>query len=75
MDTVLRRNPDCGVILNGYFNQFNNSFFRTYYEFEQTGKRATRNRAILDNMSNNVSPVYGSLTVLDGVGTSDHKMV
>ena len=36
---------------------------------------ATRNRAILDKMWSNVSLVYCCPTVLDGVGTSDHKMV
>ena len=46
-----------------------------YYGYEQLGKRATRNRAILDKMWSNVSPVYRCPTVLDGVGTSDHKMV
>ena len=27
LDTVLRRSPDCGVILSGDFNQFNDSFY------------------------------------------------
>ena len=27
LDTVLRRSPDCGVLLSGDFNQFNDSFY------------------------------------------------
>ena len=75
LDTVLRRSPDCGVILSGDFNQFKDSFLRTHYGYEQLVKAATRNRAILDKMWSNMSPVYVCPTVLDGVGTSDHKMV
>ena len=75
LDTVLQRSPDCDVILSGDFNQFNDSFLRTHYGYEQLVKAATRNRAILDKMWSNMSPVYGCPTVLDGVGTSDHKMV
>ena len=75
LDTVLRRIPDRGVILSGDFNQFNEYFLRTHYGYEQLVKAATRNRAILDQIWSNMSPVYGFPTVLDGVGTSDHKTV
>ena len=75
LDTVLWRSPDCGVILSGDLNQFNDSFLRTHYGYEQLVKATTRNRAILDKMWSNKTPLYGCLTVLDGVGTSDHKMV
>ena len=75
LDTILRRSPDCGVILTGYFNQFKDLFLRTHYGYEQLVKAATRNRAILNKIWSNMSPVYGCPTVLDGVGTSDHKMV
>ena len=75
LDIVLRRSPDCGIILSGDFNHFNDSFLSTHYGYEQLGKAATRNRAILDKMWSNMSPVYGCPTVLDGEGISDHKMV
>ena len=69
------RCPDCSVILSGDFNQFKDSFLSTHYGYEQLVTTVTRNHAILDKMWSNMSPVYGCPTVLDGVGTSDHKMV
>ena len=48
LDTILRGSPDCGVILTGDFNQFNDTFLRTHYGYEQLVKTATRNFAILD---------------------------
>ena len=57
MDIILRGSPDCDVILSGDFNQFNDTFLRTHYGYEQLVKTATRNFAILDNMWSNTSPV------------------
>ena len=48
LEIVLRRSPDCGIILSGDFIHFNDSFLSTHYGYEQLGKAATRNRAILD---------------------------
>ena len=46
LDTVLRRSSECGVILSGYFNQFNDSVLCTHYGYEQLVKTTTLNRAI-----------------------------
>ena len=75
LDTVLRRSSDRDVILSGYFNQFNYSVLCTHYGYEQLVKTTTLNRAILYKMWSKMSSVYGCPTVLDGVGTSNHKMV
>ena len=66
---------DCGVILNGDFNQFKDTFLRTHFCYEQLVKTATCTFAILDNMWSNMSPVYGLPSVIYELGTSDHKMV
>ena len=75
LDTILRGSPDRGVILSGDFNQFNDTFVRRYYGYEQVVKADTRNVAILGEMRSIVSPVYGLPSVIDELGTSDHKMV
>ena len=75
LDTILRGSPDCGVILSGDFNQFKDTFVRRYYGYEQVLKTDTRNVAILGEMRSIVSPVYGLPSVIDELGTSDHKMV
>ena len=43
LGTILRSSPDCGVILNGDFNQFNDTFLRTHYGYEQLVETATSN--------------------------------
>ena len=75
LDTILRGSPDCGVILSGDVNQFKDTFLRTRYGYEQLVKTATRNSAILNKMWSNMSPVYGLPSVIDELGTSDHKTV
>ena len=75
LDTILRGSPDCGVILSGDFNQFNDTFLRTHYGYEQLVKTTTRHFAILDKMWSNMSPVYGLPSVFDDLGTSDHNMI
>ena len=72
LDTILRRHPDCGVILTGDFNQFSDNFLRTHYGYKQLVKKATRNKAILDKIWTNMAPVYEVPVVLDELGTSDH---
>ena len=54
------RSPDCGVILSGDFNQFNEYFLRTHYGYEQLVKAATRNRTILDMVQSIVTRRMGN---------------
>ena len=75
LDGILRRHPDCGIILIGDFNQLHDMFLRTQYGFAQLVNTATRNSAILDKLWTNMDPVYDTPAVLDTIGTSDHRMV
>ena len=75
LDGILRRHPDCGIILIGDFNQLRDMFLRTQYGFAQLVNTATRNSAILDKLWTNMEPVYDTPAVLDTLGTSDHRMV
>ena len=74
LDGILRRHPDCGIILIGDFNQLRDMFLRTQYGFAQLVNTA-RNSAILDKLWTNMEPVYDTPAVLDTLGTSDHRMV
>ena len=58
LDGILRRHPDCGIILIGDFNQLRDMFLRTQYGFAQLVNTATRNSAILDKLWTNMDPVY-----------------
>ena len=42
IDTVTRKHPDCGVVLIGDFNQFNDTFLVSHYRFIQMVKILTR---------------------------------
>ena len=58
VDIVIRKHPECGVILTGDFNQMNDSFLKTHYKFSQIVKVATRGQAILDKIWTNMNMVY-----------------
>ena len=75
LDDILRRHPDCGIILTGDFKHLLDMFLRTEYGFTQLVNMATRNSAILDKLWTNMDPVYDTPVVLDTLGTSDHRMV
>jgi len=75
MDTILRKHPNCGVILTGDFNQLRDDFLRTHYKYKQLVNKPTRLNAILDKLWTNMSAVYDSPEVLDELGASDHRMV
>ena len=75
LDGILRRHPDCGIILIGDFNQLRDMFLRTRYGFAQLVNTATRNSAILDKVWTDMNTVYDTPAVLDTLGTSDHRMV
>ena len=75
LDDILRRHPDCGIILTGDFNQLRETFLRTQYGFAQLVNTATRNSAILDKLWTNMDPVYDTPVVLDTLSSSDHRMV
>ena len=73
--SVIRKHPECGVILTGDFNQMNDSFLKTHYKFSQIVKVATRGQAILDKIWTNMNMGYSKPVTVAELGTSDHNMV
>ena len=75
VDSVIRKHPECGVIITGDFNQMNDSFLKTHYTFSQIIKVATRGQAILDKIWTNMNMVYSKPLTVAELGTSDHNTV
>ena len=38
VDSVVRKHPNCGVLLTGDFNQLNDTFLKTHYRYAQIVK-------------------------------------
>ena len=57
VDSVIRKHPECGVIITGDFNQMNDSVLNTHYTFSQIVKVAARGQAILDKIWTNMNIV------------------
>ena len=75
IDAVIRKHPDCGIIITGDFNQLNDNFLKTHYRFVQIVNVGTRGNAVLDKIWTNMDNVYISPVTLSELGTSDHNMV
>ena len=75
IDAVIRKHPDCGIIITGDFNQLNDNFWKTHYRFVQIVNVGTRGNAVLDKIWTNMDNVYMSPVTLSEFGTSDHNMV
>ena len=76
VDSVIRKHPECGVIITGDFNQMNDSFLKTHYKFSQIVKVATREASnTRQNMDEYESMVYSKPVTVAELGTSDHNMV
>ena len=58
VDSVIRKHPECGVLITGDINQMNDSFLKTRYTFSQIVKVATRGQAILDKIWTYMNMVY-----------------
>ena len=54
IDTVLRKHPECGVIITGDFNQLQDNFMKTHYRFIQIVNVVTRGQTILDKIWTNM---------------------
>ena len=70
IDAVIRKHPDCGIIITGDFNQLNDTFLKTPYRVVQIVNVGTRGNAVLDNMLTNMDNVYMSPVTLSEFGTS-----
>ena len=75
IDAVIRKHPDCGIIVTGDFNQLNDNFLKTHYPFVQIVNVGTRGNAVLDKIWANMDNVFMSPVTLSELGTSDHNMV
>ena len=45
IDTMIRKHPECGVIITGDFNQLNDNFLKVHYRFVQVVNIVTRGQA------------------------------
>ena len=75
IDAVIRKHPDCGIIVTGDFNQLNDNFLKTHYRFVQIVNVGTRGNAVLDKIWTNMDKLYMSPITLSELGKSDHNMV
>ena len=75
IDSVKRKHPDCGVVLIGDFNQFNDKFLVSHCRFIQMVKILTRGGAILDKIWTNMTELYQSPVSISELGKYDHNMI
>ena len=75
IDAVIRKHPECGIIVTGDFNQLNDFFLKTHYRFVQIVNGGTRGNAVLDKIWTNMDKLYMSPITLSELGKSDHNMV
>ncbi len=69
IDSILRRYPDCDVILAGDFNQMGDQFLRTHYGYVQVVDKPTRQQALLDKIWTNMTPLYSTPVILSELGS------
>ena len=75
IDSVIRKHPQCGVIVTGVFNQLNDNFLKSHYSFVQIVNVGTRGHAVLDKIWTNIKNVYMHPVTIAELDTSDHNMV
>ena len=56
--TVMRKHPECGVIITGDFNQLRDNFMKTHYRYVLVVTVVTRGQAMLDKIWTNMEEVY-----------------
>ena len=75
IDNVMRKHPECGVIITGDFNQLRDNVMKRHYRFVQVVNVVTRVEAILYKIWTNVEEVYSPPVNISELGSSDHNMV
>ena len=68
IDIVMRRQPECDVIITGDFNQLRDNFMKTHYRFVQVVNVVTRGQAVSDKIWTNVEEVYTRLNLFQNWG-------
>ena len=48
--TMIRKHPECGVIITGDFNQLKENFLKVHYRFVQVVNVVTRGQATFDKI-------------------------
>ena len=48
IDTMIRKHPECEVIITGDFNQLTDNFLKVHYRFVQVANVVTRGQSTLD---------------------------
>ena len=75
IDTMIRKHPECGVIITGDFNQLKDTFLKVHYRFVQVVNVVTRGQATLDKIWTNMNGFYSTPVSISELGSSDHCMV
>ena len=75
MIRMIRKHPECGVIITGDFNQLNDNFLKVHYRFVQVVNVVTRGQATLDKIWTNMDGFYSTPVSISELGTLDHCMV
>ena len=67
VDSMLRKHPNCGVLLTGDFNQLNDKFKKNkkHYRYALLVNVPTRGQSTLDKIWMNMSPVYDAPITLN----------
>ena len=68
IDTVMRKHPECGVIITGVFNQLRDNFMKTHYRFVQVVNVVTHGQTILDKIWTNMEEVYTPPVTISELG-------
>ena len=75
IDIMIRKHPECGVIITGDFNQLNDHFLKVHYRFVQVVNVVTPVQATLDKIWTNMNGLYSTPVSITELGMSDHCMV
>ena len=72
---MVRKHPECGVIITGDINQLKDNFLKVHYRFVQVVNVVTRGQATLDKIWTNMNVFYSTPVSISELGPSDHYMV
>ena len=75
IDTLIRKHPECGVIITGDFNQLKYKFLKVHYIFVQVVSVVTRGQATLYKIWTNMNGFNSTPVSISELGRSNHCMV
>jgi len=74
-DALIRKYPDCGIVISGDFNTLDTDLFNKYLHLSQIVTKATRGNNLLDKIFTNCKSWYSTPAILPPVGKSDHNVI